>query len=210
MALTIYGSPRSRTMRVLWMAAELGLEYTHVPLAFDDPRLKQADFLRINPAGAVPAIVDDGFALAESLAINLYLAKKYGTGGSTPLYPGTPEGEAEVWRWSLWVQGHLEPWVQRDALLAGLREVSHHARAAIDAALHRLDGALADRHWLVGDHFDVADLNVAAVLSPSRVQGVDLRPYEHVRTWLARCYGRPAAVATRRRFQAGGDVPVPR
>ena len=156
----------------------------------------------IPPAGAIPALVDDGFALAESLAINLYLAKKYGTTGSTPLYPSTLEGEAGVWRWSLWVQGQLEPWVQRDALLAGLREASHHAQTAIDAALRRLNGALADHHWLVGDHFDVADLNVTAVLSPSRVQSVDLRPYEHVGTWLARCYERPAAVATRRRFQA--------
>jgi glutathione S-transferase len=205
MALTIYGSPRSRTMRVLWMATELGLEYTHVPLEFDDPRLKQADFLRINPAGAVPAIVDDGFALAESLAINLYLAKKYGTAGATPLYPSTLAGEAEVWRWSLWVQAHLEPWVQRDALLAGLREASHHAQTAIDAGLRRLDRALAERHWLVGEHFDVADLNVAAVLSPSRTQSLDLRPYEHVVAWLSRCQGRPAALATRRRFQAPAD-----
>lgn len=77
---------------------ELGLEYTHVPLAFDDPRLKEPDFLRINPAGAVPAIMDDGFALAESLAINLYLAKKYGTAGPTPLYPSTLPGEAEACR----------------------------------------------------------------------------------------------------------------
>lgn len=189
-------------MRVLWMATELGVEYTHVSLAFDDPRLKAPEFLRINPAGAIPALVDDGFALAESLAINLYLAKKYGTAGPKPLYPTTLAGEAEVWRWSLWVQGHLEPWVQRDALLEGLREASHHAHTAIGAALRRLDGALADRHWLVGHHFDVADLNVAAVLSPSRVQSVDLGPYEHVGRWLSRCYERPAAVATRRRFQA--------
>jgi glutathione S-transferase len=57
-----------------------------VGAAFDDPLLKEPDFLRINPAGAVPALVDDGFVLAESLAINLHLAKKYGTAGSTPLY----------------------------------------------------------------------------------------------------------------------------
>ena len=113
MTLTIYGSPRSRTMRVLWIAAELGLEYTHVPLAFDDPALKEPAFLRINPAGAIPAIIGDGFALTESLAINLYLAKKYGSGGAVPLYPSTAQGEAEAWRWSLWAQGHLEPWVQR-------------------------------------------------------------------------------------------------
>ncbi len=49
MPLAIYGSPRSRTMRVLWVAAELGLEYEHVPLAFDDPALKAPAFLKLNP-----------------------------------------------------------------------------------------------------------------------------------------------------------------
>lgn len=200
MALTVYGSHRSRTMRVLWMAAELGLDYTHVPLAFDDPMLKAADFLRINPAGAVPAIVDDGFALAESLAINLYLAKKYGAGGT--LYPATVEGEAEVWRWSLWAQGHLEPFVQRDALLAELRAaIGKHGRVAVSKALTHLERTLAERSWLVGAQFTVADLNVAAVLSPSRAEHLPLVDFPQVKDWLMRCWGRPAAVATRQRFK---------
>jgi glutathione S-transferase len=199
MALTIYGSHRSRTMRVLWMAAELGLDYTHVPLAFNDPALKGAAFLRINPAGAVPAIVDDGFALTESLAINLYLAKKYGVGDT--LYPSTPEGEAEAWRWSLWAQGHLEPFVQRDALLADLRAaIGEHGRVAVARALAHLERFLGERPWLVGDDFTVADLNVAAVLSPSRAEHLPLSDYPKVKAWLSRCYGRPAAVATRRRY----------
>jgi len=54
MALVIHGSSRSRTMRVLWMAAELGLDYEHDPIAFDDPALKSAAFLALNPAGAIP------------------------------------------------------------------------------------------------------------------------------------------------------------
>jgi glutathione S-transferase len=128
------------------------------------PRLSSAlrpRWWRSGAAGSIPAIVDDGFALAESLAINLYLAKKYGSGGAQPRYPEAPEGEAEAWRWTLWAQGHLEPWVQRDALLAGLR---------------------------------------AAV-------GEDLAPTSHVRDWLAHCYARPAAVATRQRFAAHTDAP---
>ncbi len=202
MALTIYGSHRSRTMRVLWLAAELGLEYTHVPLAFDDPRLKQPEFLRVNPAGSIPAILDDGYALAESLAINLYLAKKYGSKGRAALYPSTLEGEAEAWRWSLWAQGHLEPWVQRDALLKDLRAaIGDHGRAAIAKALSQLDETLARRVWLVGEHFSVADLNVAAVLSPSRAEHLPLASYSHVKDWLARCYGRPASLATRERYK---------
>ena len=99
MALTIYGSPRSRTQRVLWMAAELGLDFEHIPLEFDDPALKSAEFLALNPAGAVPTIVDDEFALAESLAINLYLAKKYGSQpvrGSSMLIP---RSSGTTWAW---------------------------------------------------------------------------------------------------------------
>jgi len=78
MALTIYGSPRSRTMRTLWLAAELGLKYEHVPVQADDSWLKEPAFLRLNSAGTIPTIDHDGFGLGESLAINLYLAKTFG------------------------------------------------------------------------------------------------------------------------------------
>ena len=201
MALTIYGSPHSRTLRVLWIAAELGLDYAHVPLAWDDPALKQPDFLRINPAGTIPAIVDDGFALSESLAICLYLARKYGAEGPTALYPATPEDEAEVWRWSLWAQGHLEPWAQRDARMNDLRAVAAEQVLALTAEpLTQLEQALAARDWLIGDHFTMADFCVCSVLSPSRASHLDLAPHPRVGAWLERCRARPAALATRRRF----------
>jgi glutathione S-transferase len=203
MALIIYGSPRSRTLRTLWAAAELGLTYEHVPLAWDDPVLKSPDFLRLNPVGSIPTVVDDGFALSESMAINLYLGKKYGSLGAPPLYPDSPEGEAEVWRWSLWAQGHLEPWIQRDAKLTTLRlAVGDAAEPLVQAALAALDRALSARAWLVGDHFTIGDLNVAGVLSPSRAEHAQLQDHPHVGAWLARCYGRPAARATRQRFAA--------
>ena len=65
-----------------------------------------------------------------------------------------------------------------------------------------LDRTLDDHAWLVGDGFTVADLNVACVLSPSRTARLDLSPFPQVHDWLARCYARPAAVATRTRFAA--------
>jgi len=208
MALTIYGSPRSRTLRVLWAAEELGLAYDHVPLAFDDPALGSPEFLHLNPAGAIPAIVDEGFALAESLAINLYLAKKHGSGGDAALYPAGAEAEAEAWRWTLWAQGHLEPWLQRDALLAdALAALGDPARAWIARQLRVLDEVLATRAWLLGDRFTIADLNVAAVLSPSRRARTDLGRVPHVSAWRSRCYGRPAAIAVRERFASFEDPP---
>jgi glutathione S-transferase len=201
MVLILHGSPRSRTMRVLWTLAELSLDYDHIPTAFDDPVLKSPAFLALNPAGAVPVLVDDGFALSESLAINLYLASKYGRGGAEPLHPRTLEGEADAWRWTLWAQGQLEPWVQKDALLADLRAAAGpHAGAMIARSLQTLERRLTQTRWLGGAHFNVADLNVGAVLSPSRAQDLDLARYPAVVAWLTRCYARPAAVATRRRY----------
>jgi glutathione S-transferase len=198
MALTIYGSPRSRTMRVLWAAAELGLAYDHVALEWSDPALKDADFLKLNPAGAIPTIVDDGFALSESLAIILYLAKKF---GGPPLYPGTQEGEADVWRWALWAQGALEPWVQGDVALRELQvAAAAHIPARVDAGLQVLERGLADRAWLCGCEFSVADLGVAAILSPTRAARLDLAAYPGVQDWLTRCYARPACVAARKRY----------
>ena len=203
MALTIYGTPRSRTMRILWLAEELGLQYEHRPLGWDDPFLKTDDFLRLNPAGAIPTIVDDGFALGESMAISLYLGKKYGSAGPSPLYPAGLENEATVWRWSLWAQAHLEPWVQQDRLLSAQLDVIRASLApVVERSLRTLETALAEKPWLAMDHFTVADLNVAGVLSPSRTIHLDMQPYRRVVAWLSACYDRPAARTTRTRFAA--------
>lgn len=201
MTLTIYGSPRSRTLRTLWAAAELGLEYEHVPYEWDSPALKSLEYLALNPAGAVPMIVDDGVVVAESMAIAIHLARTYGDAGPEPLYPHGRQAEADVLRWSLWAQGQLEPWVQRDTRLVALRaEIGDAVAAEVARSLTTLERALTVRPWLAAGHFTVADLNVAGVLSPSRAQHLPLQLYAAVRAWLARCYDRAAARAVRERY----------
>ena len=207
MSLTIYGTTDSRTMRVLWAANELGLAFTHVPYAADDPVLKTPSFLAINPAGAIPVIDDDGFVLGESLAIILYLAKKY---GAAPLYPATLEGEADVWRWTLWAQAHLEPWVQGDLLLKEvIATIGASAKPFVERACVRLETALDGRDWILGADFSVADMTVAAVLSPSRAAKIPLARYPRIRDWHLRCYRRPAAIRTRGRHPADANPSWP-
>ena len=95
--LKIYGYAASRAVRNLWMCEELGLSYEHVPVAPAGGATRTPEFLKINPSGQIPAIDDGGFKLSESLAINLYLARKHGK-----LMPGTLEGEAKALQWSFW------------------------------------------------------------------------------------------------------------
>ena len=102
--LKIYGIPMSRAFRVLWMANELGLDYENVPIHFADSSSKTPEYLAINPNGKIPAIEDGGLKLWESMAINLYLAKKHDKG----LWLNSPETEAQATQWSVWVMAEVE------------------------------------------------------------------------------------------------------
>jgi glutathione S-transferase len=193
--LRIYGIARTRAFRALWMAKELGLDYEHLPIEIGDAGARAPEFLAINPNGRLPVIVDDGFVLFESLAITLYLAKKHANGR---LYPGTLEGEALAWQWSLWAVTEVDrgvniwslhavrlPPAERDA---GLRE---EALKVLAQPFKVLDAALAKQPYLIGNGFTVADLNVAAVIS--RAIDMDLSTVPHLKAWLTRCLDRPAA-----------------
>jgi glutathione S-transferase len=206
MALKIYGVARSRAFRTLWMAGELGLAYEHIKLDFADGGTRRPEFLAINPNGHIPAIEDDGFRLWESMAINLYLAKKYAAGG---LYPLDLHDEARVWQWSFWGMTELE----RPALTVLLNRIGPEDRrdaAAADAAeralaapLKVLDGALAATPYLLGERFSVADLNVASILAWARQARVDLSAWPRAEAWLKTCHDRPAAQQARQLQREG-------
>jgi len=193
--LRIYGIARTRAFRVLWMAEELGLDYEHLPIETGPAGARQPDYLAVNPNGRLPAIDDDGFVMWESLAINLYLARKHATGA---LYPVTPQGEAKAIQWSLWAANEIERatnvWSFHAERLPPDERDPKIVAAALDllAPPYRvLDGALANQPYLLGDSFTVADLNVGAVAL--RARAMDLAATPHFRDWLERCYKRPAA-----------------
>ena len=195
MSLTIYGTPASRAFRVLWAARELGLSYEHVRHQFTGPEIKGAEYLAINPMGAVPAIVDDGFPMFESLAINLYLARKNGR-----LWPRSVEGEGLVYQWTIFACGEVEPligqWYAHHAYLPPEKrkpELKEDAAAKLPRRLDALDSVLAKRTWLCDDAFTIGDLNLAVVLYRAPAFGLERWP--HVREWHTRCYSRPAAKA---------------
>ena len=208
--LRIYGIARTRAFRALWIAKELGLDYEHVPIEIGAAGARKSEYLAINPNGRLPAIDDDGFVLWESLAITLYLAKKHSTGR---LYPGTLEGEAKTWQWSLWALNEVDRGVNIWSLHAVRlppedRDPQRLAEAlkVIAGPFKVLDTALAGRPYLIGDDFTVADLNVAAVIS--RAIDMDMPETPRVAAWLRRCLERPAARAARE-MRAAADAASP-
>ena len=192
--IKLYGVPRSRTMRALWMLEELQVPYENIPVSFlGDSR--KPEYLKINPNGHIPALQDGDLTLFESLAINLYLARKYDKG----LWPKTTEGEAKAFQWSIWAMTELEeplltalmhrvflPAEQRDAKKAD------DAAERVKTPLKVLDGQLTG-DYLAGKDFTVADLNVASVLSLGLAAKFDFGAYPNVQQWLSRCVSRPAA-----------------
>jgi glutathione S-transferase len=194
-SLQIYGIARTRAFRALWVAKEVGIDYEHLPIEIGDAGAKTPEFLAINPNGRLPVIVDGDFVLFESLAITLYLAKKHSPG---KLYPGTLEGEARAWQWTLWALTEVDRGVNIWSLHAVRLPPAERDAAKRDEALkviarpfQILDAAVATQPYLLGDAFTVADLNVAAVIS--RATEMDLLAVPNLKAWLMRCLERPAA-----------------
>ena len=204
--LKIYGVYRSRASRNLWLAGELGIPFEHVPVTqayrLANPEAAEAPlntrspaFLKVNPNGHIPSIDDDGLILHESLAINLYLARKHGG----PLAPKNLAEEGLLDMWSLWAATEVEPHSiqvlyhlvanapeQRDPEIAR-KEVD-----ALRAPFAVLDNALAGSGWLVGGRFTVADINVAEVVRYAMAAKELFETAPRVQSWLAACHARPA------------------
>jgi glutathione S-transferase len=196
--LRLYGSARSRGVRTLWMLGELGLPYDHEDYLPRSAETKTPQYRALNPNGAVPTIDDDGFVLSESMAINLYLAKRAGK-----LYPVDAKSEALTWQWCLWETDRLDrqltlyannafllPEARRNAALA------NSTWEEIAAALGVLEIALGKGEWLVGAAFSVADLNVASAMvrvmvTPALDSAV--AKWSRVHAWLHKCWDRPDA-----------------
>jgi glutathione S-transferase len=213
--LKIYGVARTRAFRALWIAEELQLAYEHVPVEIGEAGARTPEFLALNPNGRLPLIADGDFVISESLAITLYLAKRYSHGA---LYPAAPEDEARLWQWSFWALAEVDRGVNiwslhavrlpPDERNAALR---NEALDLLAAPFKVLDAAIANNAYLLGPHFTVADLNVAAVIS--RAVDMDLTAWPHLKNWLLRCLDRPAArkaLALKAKSDAATPVEVTR
>jgi glutathione S-transferase len=193
--IKLYGISTSRTLRPIWLLEETGMEYELISVDFRKDENLREDYLKINPNGKIPTMIDGDLTLYESMAINLYLARHYGG----ELYPDDAQQQARANMWSYWVMTEVEYCLL--TVLLHTRVLAREKRdpqriqrnlKALEKPFTVLDNELADKAYLVHNRFTVADLNVAAVFSWCRPARVDLKPWPHLQEWLERCVGRPA------------------
>jgi glutathione S-transferase len=211
----LYGTANSRAFRSLWMLEELGAVYEHVGSDIANGDTRTPEFLAINPNGHVPVLADGDLQLWESMAINLYLARRF---GKAPFWPECEAERARVVQWSFWAVTECEQhgftvlfrrggeqfsrwreWTRSEAFRVthpGAVVPSEASAAAAEAALQApfrvLNAQLRDRDYILGSAFSAADLNVASVLVSALLARVDLSPHPELAAWLAQCASRPA------------------
>ena len=197
----LHGVAGSRAIRSLWAIEEVGVPYEQVAAHFIEDS-KKPEYLVVNPNGRIPALVDGDLVIFESMAINLHLARTYGAG----LYPTDPDDLARTEQWSIWAISEIEPYQMAIVVQKFFTPEEKRSERAIESsgkALARplavLDAALADRDYLLGDTFTIADLNVSAVMLLLQMIEFDLSPFPNVQRWTGACYARPALAAAQAR-----------
>ena len=188
--MKIYGDMVSgNCLKAKFTADYLDIHYEWVAVDILAGESRTADYLAINPAGQVPALVlDDGRALAQSNAIIQYLAE-----GSF-LLPSDPYRRGRVNEMLFWEQYSHEPYIAvcRFAMKylgkpADEREDWRVERG--EAALDYMDGLLANRRWLAAGRFTVADISLLAYTRLAHEGGFDLAPRGNIGGWISRCEG---------------------
>jgi glutathione S-transferase len=201
--ITLYGNPYSpNTRKVHWALEEMGTPYTYRLVDLAKREQKSHEYMQLNPNGRVPTLDDDGFILWESNAILWYVADKLGRG---VIVPEDVRERALIDQWSWWQYSDFSPAVARPWLMKfwarrGVPlDAARHAELveAVQRPLALLDAHLADRTYVVGDRFSIADIALGEWTACCAEAEIDTTHAPHVNAWLARLAERPAFRKTR-------------
>ena len=185
--MRIFGDSISgNCLKVKWTADHLRLSYEWVEIDVLKAGTRTPEFLALNPAGQVPAVIlDDGRPLAQSNAIILHLAE------GSDLIPADAYDRARMLEWMFWEQYSHEPYVA-----VARFQVRYQGKPVADleprivergkAALQRLEDGLAASPFLVGEAVSLADVALVAYTREAGDGGFRLADYPKVVAWIAR------------------------
>jgi glutathione S-transferase len=194
--MKLYEFGPSRALRVRWTLQELGVDFDAITVNMMAGEHGSPEFLKINPAGKLPALVDGDLVLTESVAIVLYLAEKYSDRGLIPQDVGQ---RAEFFRWLLFTTTELEQPLWRITRHTSIYPADK--RLPADIALARGDFAamgrvleehMNGRQFLVGDSVTVADFVLAYTLDWAKMLKL-LDGLPRLDQYVEQMYARPKA-----------------
>lgn len=200
MSITLYWHPMSSATPVAASLLELDVPHERVKVDIHAGEQRRPGYLALNPNGKVPALVVDGAPMFETLAIQLYLAERFGVVRGLWPEAGTPE-RLQAMSWCAWA------YVTYGAVLVRLQVAAHdtgelksevHAAAArreLDELLALLEARLSKQPWMLGGTYSLADLVVSSVIGYSAYIGAPVDRHAHVQAWVEKVQARPAIQA---------------
>lgn len=194
--IDLYSAATPNGHKVSILLEELGVPYRLHPLDLSKGEQRRQEYLRINPNGRIPTIVDhdlDDFAVFESGAILIYLAEKYGR-----FLPTDPKGRSLVLQWLMFQMGGIGPMQgQANVFLRYWPETYQPAIDRYQKETRRLysvlDQRLNGRQYLCGD-YSIADIANFAWVNGHAWAGVGIDGLGHLHDWLERIRARPAVL----------------
>lgn len=195
--LKVYHAKHTRSLRVVWIAEELGLHYELKHMPFDPAALRAEEFLSVNPFGTLPAIEDGGVRMTESGAICQYLTERYGHAPfkrtlGDPDYPAYLQwihaGEATLTPPLAALAQHtvIRPPERR------LATVAAEAGETLRERIKVLDRHLGETGYLLGNDFTAADVMVGYALHLANLLGLLAEAPDDVAKYWQRLAGREA------------------
>ncbi|WOB48827.1 glutathione S-transferase family protein [Xanthomonas hydrangeae] len=204
MTTTLYHSPSTAALVVHWLLVELDVPHVLHPLDFDRAEHKSPEYLALNPAGVVPALVLDGQVLTEAAAIVLHLADLYPQAGLAPPV-GTP-ARADYYRWMFFCANTLQPayrawfYPSEPAGAAHSDAAQAQARQKLEAAWTQVDAHLqASGPYLLGQTLSAADFMLTMMMRWSRNMPRSSDTWLALHSHAQRMKARPAFQETYRR-----------
>ncbi|MBI1187053.1 MAG: glutathione S-transferase family protein [Alphaproteobacteria bacterium] len=186
-AITLFGNRESgNCWKGKWTADLLGVPCAWVEIDIFKGESRTPDFLAMNPAGQAPvARLADGRTLAQSNAIMLFLAE------GSHLVPSDPFARAKMYEWLFWEQYNHEPTIAvRRAELKFRGKTEETVNPALlekgETALARMELALKETSYLVGEALTLADIACVAYTRVAHEGGFDLAKFPHLQAWVAR------------------------
>ncbi len=194
MSITLHGFPLSgHSHRAELLLSLLGLKATVVEVDLRKGAHKQPEFLKINRFGQVPVLEDGQDVIADSNAILVYLARKY---GGEQWLPSDPLQAAKVARWLSVAAGQIASGPARARLITvfGAGYNPEETIANAHALLKVVETELQGRQWLVGSQPTIADVAAYTYIAHAPEGNVSLEPYPAVRAWLGNIEALPGFV----------------